>query len=577
MEKQSFKHLLDVAAGRKKSDLVLKNCKVVDVYSACIYEGDIAISDGLIAGVGQYEGHKTIDACGLYATPGLIDSHIHIESSYLTPEEFGRLVLVRGSTCVVADPHEIANVCGYAGMHYMLNAAKNTPLDILYMVPSCVPATPFEDTGATLDAQAVRDLLQDPHILGLGEFMNFPGVVAGDETCMDKLLAAQEQNKPIDGHSPFLAGKALNAYAAARIQTDHECSTVAEMQDRIRRGLYVLLRQGSACHDLRRLAKGVNEQNSRRCLLCSDDRQPKTLLQEGHIDNLLQICVSEGIPAITAIQMATLNAAECYGLKDRGAIAPGLRADFVLFENLQEFKARKVFVQGELVAENGRYLKTITPYDTSSVQGSFNVKDFSIERLHPKLNDTRVHAIELVSGGVLTKKTIEEIRLDETGNFIFDATKDLVKTAVIERHHGTGKVALGFLKGYGIQRGAVALSISHDSHNIITAGTSDADMAFAVQTLIAQGGGIVTVLNEKPLACMPLPIAGLMSTHSGEWVNEQLMQIHKVAHEELGIQNEVEPVMTLCFMSLAVIPEIKLTDRGLFDVLQFDFIPLQAP
>ncbi len=576
MTKQAFKHLMDVAAGRTKADLVLKNCHVIDVYSSNIIEGDLALCDGLIAGVGNYEGENEIDCEGAYAAPGLIDSHIHIESSYVTPEEMGRLVVPHGTTTIVADPHEIANVCGLGGLRYMLKAAEHTPLDILYMMPSCVPATPFENSGAVLGLEEVREMLQDERILGLGEFMNFPGVVAGDAVCVDKILAAQEMAKPVDGHSVSLSGKELNAYAAARILTDHECSTVEEMQDRIARGMYVLLREGSACHDLPVLVKGVTAQNSRRCLLCSDDRQPKTLLNEGHLNCHLQMCVQAGIDPIVAIQMASLNAAECYGLADRGALAPGLRADVVLFEDLHEFRVKKVFITGQLQACNGQFLQEVTRCDSLSVQGHFCVKDFSIERLNPTLSSNCVHCMQLVEGGVVTKKTVEEIKLDETGNFVFDSDKDIAKMAVVERHHGTGNVALGFLKGYGIRKGAVALSIAHDSHNIITVGTNDADMAFAVQTLIDQGGGIVLALNGEVLCSMPMPIAGIMSDQSGEWVSERLEEIHDVAYKELGITGGVEPVMTLCFMSLAVIPEIKLTDRGLFDVLKFDFIPLEA-
>ncbi len=577
MNKEELKRLIAVSAGREKADLVLKNCRVVDVHSAEIIEGDIAFCGQYIAGIGTYEGEETVDAKGCFAAPGFIDSHIHIESSYVTPEEIGRLIIPHGGTSIVADPHEIANVCGLEGMRYMLQAARQTPLDILYMMPSCVPATPFENSGAVLGAAEVGEMLQDERILGLGEFMNFPGVIAGADDCLEKILEAQAIGKPIDGHSPAVFGQDLNAYAAARIVTDHECSTVEEMHDRIRRGMYVLMRQGSACHDLRVLAKGVTQQNSRRCLLCSDDRQPKTLLNEGHLDNHLQICVQEGIDPIVAIQMATLNAAECYGLKDRGAIAPGLRADVVLFEDLVDFKVKKVFIRGELLAEDGRYLKDVIRCDSTAVQGTFNVKDFSVERLNPKLTSGRVHCIELMQGGVVTKKVVDEVCIDKTGNFVFDETKDIVKMAVIERHHGTGSMALGFLKGYGMQKGAVALSVAHDSHNIITVGTNDADMAFAVKMLTEQGGGIVLAQNEKVLAKMPMPVAGIMSDQSGEWVNEQLEHIHKVAHDAMHIKNGVEPVMTLCFMSLAVIPEIKLTDRGLFDVGKFDFIPLQVP
>ena len=329
--------MIDVAMGRIPADVVVKNCKVVNVYSGEITEGDIAISGGQIAGVGTYEGKEMIDAEGRFAAPGFIDSHIHIESSYLSPEELGKLLVPHGGTTIMADPHEIANVCGEAGLTYMVEAGKRTALDIKYELPSCVPATPFENAGAILGAREIEKLISNDAFIGLGEFMNFPGIIGPDEEVLDKLVAAKKEGKWIDGHASGLAGNALNAYASAGILADHECSSVEEMKDRLDRGMYILLRQGSACHNLRTLLKGVTPYNSRRCLLCSDDRQPKTILNEGHLDNHLRICVEEGVDAVTAIRMATLNAAECFGLHDRGAIAPGKRADIVLLDNLTDF------------------------------------------------------------------------------------------------------------------------------------------------------------------------------------------------------------------------------------------------
>ena len=571
-----MKKIIDVAAGRELADCVIKNCKVVDVYSGGIINGDIAFSQGMVAGVGNYNGKTEIDGAGKYAAPGFIDGHIHIESAYVTPEEIGRLLVPHGGTTIVADPHEIANVCGVSGVKYMLAAAKRTKLDIKYMVPSCVPATPFEHAGAILGAKEVRELLEDEDVLGLGEFMNFPGVIYGDEEVLAKLAAAQELGKPIDGHSPSLLGNELNAYAAGRIVTDHECATVEDMHDRISRGIYILLRQGSACHDLKVLLKGVTPENSRRCLLCSDDRQPKTILELGHLNNHLKICVEEGLDAMTAIRMATINAAECYGMKDRGAIAPGLRGDVVLLDDLKDFHVSKVFIEGEMVATEGEYLPKVEFEDSTSVRGSFNVKDFSIDRLKTKLKSTTVHAIEVIPGGVVTAKAVVEVQKDASGNFIYDPKQDVAKVAVIERHNGTGNVAVAFMKDYGISKGAIALSIAHDSHNIITVGVNDEDMEFAVNELIAQGGGIVLACDGKIEGRMAMPIGGIMSDKSGEWVDENLSNIHKIAHETLGVRAEVEPVMTLCFMSLPVIPEIKITDMGLFDVLKFDFIPLEV-
>lgn len=576
MSKEALKELIDTAAGRNTADIVIKNCRIVDVLNGSIIEGDIAIIRGLIAGIGNYEGREEIDAKGKYAVPGFIDSHIHIESAYVSPEEIGRLLVPHGATTIIADPHEIVNVCGIRGLDYMLQAAKGTALDIKYMLPSCVPATPFEHAGANIDAEAMKGPIQDERILGLGEYMNFPGLIHGCESDLDKIMTAKEIGKLIDGHSPGVSGRDLNAYAAALIHTDHECSTVEEMLDRISRGMYVLLRQGSACHNLRTLLKGLTPMNNRRCLLCSDDLQPKTILEQGHLDNHLSICVEEGIDAITAIRMASLNAAECFRLYDRGAIAPGLRADIVLLDNLRDFSVSKVWIGGTLAAAEGNYLLPFEKRDISSVKGSFHVKDFSKNKLKMHLKSGHVNVIDILPGGVVTGKGTADVELDETGDFVRDPDVDLVKIAVIERHQETGNVAAAFLRGYGIREGAAALSVAHDSHNIITVGVTDEDMEFAVQELIRQNGGIVLVKDGQVTESMPMPIGGLMSDQSGEWVDDKLTRIHQAAHEELGISRDVEPVMTLCFMSLAVIPEIKLTDMGLFDVTKFDFIPVEA-
>lgn len=576
MDKLTLKKLIDTASGRTPADLVLKNCKVVDVYSANIIQGDIAITEGFIAGIGEYEGKEVIDAGGRYAAPGFIDSHIHIESAYVSPEELGKLLVPHGGTCIIADPHEIVNVCGITGLDYMLEAAKNTVLDIRYMLPSCVPATPFENAGACIDADTMKQPILEETILGLGEFMNFPGVICGDDSVLEKIMVAKNTGKLIDGHSPSVFGKDLNAYVCAGIHTDHECATVAEMNDRIARGVYVLLRQGSACHDLRNLLKGVTKENSRRCLLCSDDRQPKTILELGHLDNHLQICVEEGIDPITAIQMASLNAAECFGLKDRGAIAPGLRGDIVLLDDLKDFGVSQVFIAGKEVAKDGKYLLPTKKHTIETVKGSMHVRDFSIEKLKLRLRTNKVHLIDILPGGVVTKKSVAEVSLDADGDFQYDAEKDIVKVAVVERHKNTGNVAVGLLRGYGIKKGAVALSVAHDSHNIIVVGVSNGEMEAAVNALIAQEGGIVLVEDGRVIESMPMPIAGLMSDQTGEWVDEKLTSLHEKAYQQLGIHSSVEPVMTLCFMSLAVIPELKITDKGLFDVTIFDFITLEA-
>lgn len=576
MDQQALKHLIDVAAGREPADLVIKNCRLVDVGLGEVREADIAFVDGLIAGTGSYEGKETLDAQGLYALPGLIDAHIHIESAFVTPEEISRLLVPFGTTTIIADPHEIANVAGIQGINYMLEAAGLAALHIEYVVPSCVPATPFENAGAVLEAKDLEGPLADDRILGLGEFMNFPGIIYADPAVLDKLVASKRHKKLIDGHSPGITGKDLCAYASAGILADHECSTREEMHERLQNGFYILMRQGSACHNLEDLLPLVTARNARRCLLCSDDRQPKTILEEGHLDDHLRRCVQFGIDPVTAVQMATLNAAEAFGLKDRGGIFPGRRADVTLVNNLADFKARYVFIDGKLTAQDGVYLPPVKRADISAVRSSVHVKDFSIDRLRLNLKKDRVHVIDILPGGVVTGKGVTQVKRDAAGDFIYDPAQDVVKLAVIERHRQTGNVAVALLRGYGIKRGAVALTIAHDSHNIITAGVSDQDMAFAVEELISQEGGVVLVRDGQVLARLPLPVGGIMSDQSGEWVNDKLIELHETALAELGVSPQVEPIMTLCFMALPVIPHLKLTDMGLFDVSRFDFIPLEA-
>ncbi len=577
MEKEALRKLIQVAAGKVAADLVIKNCNLIDVYNCRVIPGmDIAISDEWIAGIGEYQGRREIDARGKYAAPGLMDAHIHIESAYVTPEEFGRLVVPHGTTTVIADPHEIVNVCGMDGLNYMKEASKLTKLDIKFMIPSCVPATPFEHAGADIDSGIIKEVIHDEDILGLGELMNYPGVITAEEEVVNKLILAWKENKIVDGHCPNLSGKELDAYIATRIHTDHECTSVDEMLDRLSRGMYVQLREGSACHDLRTLAKGVTMHNSRRCLLCSDDRQIKTILEHGHMEHHLRICVEEGIHPLVAIQMASLNVAECYHLYDRGAIAPGLRADIVLFEDLAKFRVDQVFLMGEEVACQGKYLPTESKYPIDQVFGRFQVKDFSIEKLRMKLSSNYVNVMDILPAGVLTAKKTAKVVCNDQGEFVFDPSLDIAKIAVIERHQNTGNVALALLGGYGIQLGAIAISIAHDSHNIISVGTCDEDIAFAVKELIAQNGGIILVQGGKIVNTMPMVVGGIMSDKPGEWINEKLKQIHEDAHDKLGISREVDPIMTLSFMALAVIPELKLTDIGLFDVTSYSFIDLEV-
>ena len=579
MDKVTLRKLIDTAAGRTAADLVIRNGIIADVYSGRFFKGDIAISGGLIAALaesGTCVGVEEIDAAGQYLLPGLIDSHIHIESSFLSPGELGRLLLPLGTCTIIADPHEIVNVCGIAGLNYMLSAATDTVMDIKFMIPSCVPATPFEHAGAVLDANALAGSIRNENILGLGEMMNYPGVINRDDGVLEKILLARSQGKLIDGHSPGVKGRELCAYASTLIHTDHECASVEDVRERLTLGMYVMLRQGSACHDLRNLLPALTPENSRRCVLCSDDYQPRTILEHGHLNNDLRICVEEGVPPITAIRMATLNASECFRLYDRGALAPGLRADIVIAEDIKDFKVSRVIKGGRLCAEDGKYLPKLTLSIDSSVLGSFHVRDFSEKKLALHLNSDSVWVIDLRPGSVVTGKAKALVKRDSSGNFECDPASDIAKIAVIERHNGTGNTGIGLIRGYGIRKGAVALSVAHDSHNIITVGRNDADMAAGVERLIAIGGGAVLINDGKVLEEMPLPIGGLMSDQSGEWVDKKLKALDKKAVEELGVNPKLEPLMSLCFMSLPVIPELKLTDMGLFDVGTFKFIPLEA-
>lgn len=576
MDKKVLIENIKMAKGEKKAELVIKNCNVVNVFSSEIIKADIAVSNGTIIGIGTYSGEKEIDATGRYAIPGLIDSHIHIESSFLTPEEFGRMIVPFGVTTVIADPHEITNVCGLKGLNYMLEAAKNTALDIKYMVPSCVPATPFETSGAVVDSSEIEKVIDDPGILGLGELMNYVGVLNCDNEVLKKILVAKKHNKLIDGHSPGVVGNDLQAYITSGIKTDHEVSSIDKMQESIRNGMYVLLRDGSASHDLERLIPAITKENSRRLLFCSDDRQPETIIRTGALNTHLKLCVQNGLDPITAIQIGSLNAAECYHLYDRGAISPGYRADFVLVKDLKDFEAEKVFIQGELVAENGKYLKEVTYASIKDVSGSVKVKDFSKDRLKlhllEKQGKCKVRVIKIENGSLITQKSIDEISTDENGDFVHDEAQDISKIVVVERHHSTGNMGLGLIKNYGIKDGALAITIAHDSHNIICIGTDDTQIETAVNALVKQNGGIVLVSHNKVVETLDLPIGGLMSDKDGKWVHQRILQINQMAYDVLCVNKNIDPILTLCFMALPVIPELKITDKGLFDVSKFEFV-----
>lgn len=574
--KNALKRRIRIASKQEKADFVIKNCRVVNVFTHGIDECDIAFAGEYIAGLGRYDGIEEYDTKGLFALPGLIDSHIHIESSFVTPEEIGRLATPHGTTAIIADPHEIVNVCGVKGLEYMMDASHHTALSVYYMLPSCVPCTEWEDAGARLSSRDMLPYLHDHRVGGVGEMMNSYGVLNCDDDVIDKITIAHMENAVIDGHAPGLLSDSLTGYLAAGISTDHECGSIEEMRERIRGGMYVQLRYGSACKELPVLLKGLDEHNADRCLLCSDDRQSADFIRRGEVDDMLRVCVQHGVDPITAIRMATLNPAQCYRLYDRGAIAPAKRADVVLVDNLTDFRVHRTYIGGKLIAENGVYLPRTQRADITPVANSMHVKDFSVEKLRMRLKKDVVNVIEAIPDTVLTRRATAKIKLDEEGDFLFDENIDVARISVIERHHDTGKVANGFIGNYGIKKGAAAISVGHDSHNILAVGVSKEEMAFAVEKLIEQKGGIILCQHGKVLASLPLPVAGLMSDRSGEEVAEKLSEIEKICVGELGINPKLDSVMTLCFMSLPVIPTLKITDQGLFDVTRQRFIPIEA-
>ena len=567
-----MKRAADIAAGRIKADVVLKNARYLDVFNARLCEGDIALCGGLIAGIGSYEGEKEYDFSGKVVLPGLIDSHMHIESTQLSPEEFASLAVPRGTTLVIADPHEIVNVCGLAGADYMSRAAARTPLDVRLMLPSCVPATPFETSGAVIDSKEIAKAFRGKRFFGLGEMMNYPAVAAGDEEVLAKIYAAHSTGRITDGHAPEMSGKALNSYIVSGVRTDHECATAAEAEEKVSRGMYVLLREGSASHDLKNLLPAVNERNFRRFALCTDDRHADGLAAEGHIDHVLRMAVKYGLKGELAAVMCTLNAAECYGLKGMGAIAPGYDADLAVFDDVQNFNCVAVFKDGCLVAEDGKPLFSGRLRLPAAVKNTVKVAPVSADTFTIKLNGTRARVIGLQEGTLVTKNLVEEVT-SRNGDVVLEGT-DLLRLAVVERHFASGRAGLGLVKGYGLKNGAAATTVSHDSHNIIVVGDDKQAMADAVEELKRIGGGMTLVHGGKIMS-VPLDIAGLMSSAPAEKHVRLSAELYKAAYEA-GVNRGIEAFMTLSFLALAVIPELRLTDRGLFDVNAFGFTPIDA-
>ncbi|KAB3531647.1 adenine deaminase [Alkaliphilus pronyensis] len=571
--KEMIKRRIDVAAGREKAQLVLKNSKVVNVFSHEIIEGDVAIDNGFIVGIGSYEGVDEYDVKGKYLAPGLIDAHVHIESSMVTPGQFARAIVPRGTTTIIADPHEIANVCGINGIEFILKASEGLPLNVFIMLPSCVPATSFENAGAVLEAKELAKLIDNDRILGLGELMDYPEVVSANNKILDKIITAGD--KMIDGHGPNIDGKALNAYVAAGVRTEHECSTLEEMKNRLELGLYILIREGSAARNLETLVAAVTKENSRRCLFCTDDKHPDDILTGGHIDNNLRLAVKKGIHPITAIQMATINAAECYGLKNIGAIAPGYKADIIVLEDLHSFKVSKVFKNGKPVAEDMGATFDVVPQNYSDVINTVKMKEINKEDLRLEVKSDIVNVIKLLPHSLVTERAVRKVET-ENGAFKYHKSLDILKLAVIERHRATGNIGLGLVEDFKLKGGAIASTIAHDSHNLIVIGDNDDDILLAIKEVEELGGGITITSNGQVLKSLPLPIGGLISDGTMEEVNLQLNQMLDIAYNKLGVSKDIDPFMTLSFLALPVIPEIKLTDVGLFDVNEFNFIDLSV-
>ena len=566
----NLKDLIKAARGDKPADCLFTNARIINVFSGEIVSDHIAVSDGYIVGLGDYPADKTIDVKNRFVAPGFMDAHVHIESSMMSVSEFAKAVIPRGTTTVVADPHEIANVMGVDGIKYMLDASEKLPMNMFFTLPSCVPATNMETSGAMLDAEKLRPLLSHKRIAGLGEMMNFPGVISADNDVLCKIENTFSHRKPVDGHAPGLSGKALNAYVAAGILSDHECVTLEEAMEKLRAGMYIMIREGTGAKNLKDLLPMINLQTARRIMWCTDDRHPHDICEQGHIDFMVRRAIQSGVDPITAIGIGTLNPSQYFGLRHLGAIAPGRKADLVVFSDLQHLAAEEVYVGGNLVASGGKMNPEVQIDKSRTCVSTMHVKnkqiDFAISA--PK---EQIRVIELVADQIFTRQWITDTVVEN--NFaVSDTSKDILKIAVIERHKGTGNVGKGFVKGFGLKQGAIASSVAHDSHNIIVVGVNDDDMAVAVKRIIELNGGLVAVKDQKVAAKLALPIAGLMSNDPLEAVRNQMDQLINAAND-FG-SAIADPFMILSFLALPVIPELKLTDQGLFDVIRFEHVSL---
>ena len=548
--------IIAVAAGREKADLVLKNAKYLNVFSNEFLCGDIAVANGLIAGVGKYDGKTEIDVSGKLVLPGFIDAHIHLESSMVTPAEFAKAVVAHGTTTVITDPHEITNVMGIDGVEYMIQASQNLPIDVHFMMPSCVPATEIDESGAELDCKDIDLYLDNKKVLGLAEMMNYVGVINGDKNVLSKIVTSQAHHKKIDGHAPELSGNDLNAYIAAGVYSDHECSTFENALEKLRKGQFIMIREGTAAHNLKALMPLLTQQYYSRCMFATDDKHPSDLLYGGHIDYIVKQALKNGADPIVALKTATHHAARYFLLNNKGAIAPGYLADIVVVNNLEDFNVETVFKRGKLVFDGEVKDFSAPTVDEKLAEKCFDT--FHLDSVTPSSFkvDGKLGLIGLVGGELLTRNlgTADKI----------DVENDILKIACIERHKGTNHIGVGYVKGYSLKSGAVATSVAHDSHNIITVGCNDDDIAVAVNAIKDSNGGIAVVENGKIKALLELPIAGLMSDEPLTTVNEKLENAKSSAYE-LGADKSIDPFMTLSFLSLPVIPSLRITTKGVFD------------
>ena len=560
---------INIAMSKEKADLVIKNANIINVFTKEIVRGDIAICSDQIVGIGNYRGVQEIDAKGKFVCPGLIDSHVHIESTMVTPSEFAKAVIPHGTTTIIADPHEIANVCGINGISFMLNQSKDLPMNIFYMMPSCVPSTPFENNGADLNSELIKSFLSNESILGLGEVMDYPSVINGDKKMLEKIDLFDD--KIIDGHSPSLSGKELNAYRAAGVITDHECSTVSEAIDRLRLGMYVQIREGSGAKNLENLITGLLDKkiNLDKCIFCTDDKHLEHIKTDGHISYNVKKAIKLGVKPIDAICMATINSAECYKLKRLGAIAPGYSADLIILDDLENFIVNSVLYRGKTVFEKGKLIAEIkTKIDDKNVFNTVRIPKVDEKSLEIKISGDEAFVIKLNEKELITKK--EKVKV-KVVNGVFVPDNKYSKAAVIEIHKAINNIGLGIISNFNIKNGAIASTVAHDSHNLIVVGDNDLDMLIAIEELKRVEGGYTVVSNGEIKGTLKLPIAGIMSDKPSEEVMK-ILNVMLMEAKKLGINENVDPFITLSFLALPVIPEIRITDKGLFDVTKFKFV-----